>query len=119
MCTNPCKVIAPIRSRCLCLRVAAPTVEEVSSVLLAVAQKEGVKCPPALAERMRALDGDVAAVRACGLDHVAALCDAQLRHGASAREGCGLHIFVYDSEGEVRELLEALASRYGWRLPAG
>ena len=29
-------MIAPIRSRCLCLRVAAPTVEEVSSVLLAV-----------------------------------------------------------------------------------
>ena len=52
MCTNPCKVIAPIRSRCLCLRVAAPTVEEVSSVLLAVAHKEGVKCPPALAERI-------------------------------------------------------------------
>ena len=50
---------------------------------------------------------------------MAALCDAQLRHGASAREGCGLHIFVYDSEGEVRELLEVLASRYGWRLPAG
>jgi replication factor C subunit 3/5 len=45
-------VIAPIRSRCLCLRVAAPTVEEVSSVLLAVAHKEGVKCPPALAERI-------------------------------------------------------------------
>ena len=35
-----------------CLRVAAPTVEEVSSVLLAVAHKEGVKCPPALAERI-------------------------------------------------------------------
>ena len=52
MCTNPCKVIAPIRSRCLCLRVAAPTVEEVSAVLLAVAHKEGVKCPPALAERI-------------------------------------------------------------------
>ena len=52
VCTNPCKVIAPIRSRCLCLRVAAPTVEEVSSVLLAVAHKEGVKCPPALAERI-------------------------------------------------------------------
>ena len=45
-------MIAPIRSRCLCLRVAAPTVEEVSSVLLAVAHKEGVKCPPALAERI-------------------------------------------------------------------
>ena len=45
-------MIAPIRSRCLCLRVAAPTVEEVSAVLLAVAHKEGVKCPPALAERI-------------------------------------------------------------------
>ena len=49
---QPVQVIAPIRSRCLCLRVAAPTVEEVSSKALAVAHKEGVKCPPALAERI-------------------------------------------------------------------
>ena len=83
MCTNPCKVIAPIRSRCLCLRVAAPTVEEVSSVLLAVAHKEGVKCPPALAERIaRASDRNlrraVLTLEACKV-RCRALCPSHVR----------------------------------------
>ena len=51
-CTNPSKVIAPIRSRCICLRVAAPTHEEVCGVLASVAAKEGLKLPPALAARI-------------------------------------------------------------------
>ena len=76
-------MIAPIRSRCLCLRVAAPTVEEVSSVLLAVAHKEGVKCPPALAERIaRASDRNlrraVLTLEACKV-RSSALCPSHVR----------------------------------------
>jgi len=47
-CTNPSQVIAPIRSRCVCLRIAAPTHEEICAVLSAVARKEGLNLPPQL-----------------------------------------------------------------------
>ena len=88
VCTNPCKVIAPIRSRCLCLRVAAPTVEEVSSVLLAVAHKEGVKCPPALAER------------------IARASDRNLRRAVLTLEACKVRR-VTDTKPESRDDLTA------------
>tara|TARA_B110001452_G_scaffold212370_1_gene182961 strand:- start:216 stop:1292 length:1077 start_codon:yes stop_codon:yes gene_type:complete len=52
VCNNPCKVIAPIRSRCLCFRIAAPTHDEVASVLQSVANKEGLKLPSELALRI-------------------------------------------------------------------
>ena len=42
-CVNPSKVIAPIRSRCVCLRVAAPSHEEVVQVLEKCCHKEGLK----------------------------------------------------------------------------
>ena len=45
----PEQVIAPIRSRCVCLRVAAPSHNEICSVLDNLCQKEGIKLPPALA----------------------------------------------------------------------
>lgn len=51
-CINPSKVIAPIRSRCVCVRVAAPTHEEMASVLKHVAKKEGLKLPDQLATRI-------------------------------------------------------------------
>ena len=51
-CVNPSKVIAPIRSRCVCLRVPAPTHEEMVSVLQRVAVKEGIKLPEAFAEKI-------------------------------------------------------------------
>lgn len=73
-CTNPSKVIAPIRSRCICLRVAAPTHEEVCSVLTAVAHKEGVKLPPQLAQRIsesseRNLRRALLTLEACKVQH--------------------------------------------------
>lgn len=46
------QVIAPIRSRCMCLRVAAPTHDEICTVLGSVAQKEGLKLPAGLAMRI-------------------------------------------------------------------
>jgi len=46
------KVIPAIRSRCLAVRVAAPSKEEICSVLTVVAKKEGCSLPSQLAERI-------------------------------------------------------------------
>jgi len=48
-CNNPSKVIDPVRSRCLGIRVAAPTVDEVAAVLKTVARKESLTLPDELA----------------------------------------------------------------------
>ena len=34
VCNNACKVIEPLRSRCICLRVAAPSVDDIRSLPL-------------------------------------------------------------------------------------
>ena len=46
------QVIEPVRSRCLCIRVAAPTYPEVEHMLSYVAQKEGLKLPDPLRQRI-------------------------------------------------------------------
>mmetsp|Transcript_6108 Transcript_6108/g.10544 ORF Transcript_6108/g.10544 Transcript_6108/m.10544 type:complete len:357 (+) Transcript_6108:68-1138(+) len=46
------KIIAPLRSRCLPIRVAAPSQEDVCHVLQKVGAAEGVKVPPELAARI-------------------------------------------------------------------
>jgi replication factor C subunit 3/5 len=51
-CTNVSKVIEPVRSRCLCVRVAAPSPGDVEARLAAVAAAEGLALPPALAARI-------------------------------------------------------------------
>jgi len=43
------KVIAPLRSRCVCVRIPAPSVEDISGVLHQVARKEKIKLPEQLA----------------------------------------------------------------------
>lgn len=48
-CDSPSKLIAPLRSRCLGIRVAAPTVEQITTVLQNVAKKESITLPPTLA----------------------------------------------------------------------
>merc|ERR1712100_661704 len=42
VCNNPCKVIEPLRSRCLSIRVQAPTNEEIVTVLEGISAKEGI-----------------------------------------------------------------------------
>ena len=51
-CNNPSKVIDPVRSRCLGVRVAAPTELEVCKVLRSVADKERLVLPEKLAARI-------------------------------------------------------------------
>ncbi|XP_061660043.1 replication factor C subunit 3 [Syngnathoides biaculeatus] len=46
------KVIGPIRSRCLAIRVPLPSTEEVCHVLTSVCKKEGLVLPPELAKRI-------------------------------------------------------------------
>jgi replication factor C subunit 3/5 len=45
---NPCRVIDPLRSRCIALRVPAPAVPEIQVVLHSVASAEHVELPAAL-----------------------------------------------------------------------
>lgn len=44
-CNSTSKIISPIRSRCLLVRVAAPSCEDISSVLQKVCHKESLKLP--------------------------------------------------------------------------
>ena len=52
MTNSTSKVIPAIRSRCLAVRVAAPSNEELCSVLSTVAKKEGLNLPNDLASRI-------------------------------------------------------------------
>ncbi|GAB7329930.1 hypothetical protein MBLNU13_g01634t1 [Cladosporium sp. NU13] len=45
-------IIAPIRSRCLLVRVAAPSVQEIETVLKGVGEKEGLKADAGLEQRV-------------------------------------------------------------------
>jgi|ERR1712086_370356 len=52
-CNNPCKVIEPLRSRCLGIRVPAPSAAEISGVLNQICKKEGLQeLPEQLASRI-------------------------------------------------------------------
>lgn len=48
-CNSLSRIIAPVRSRCLLVRVSRPEVDEVAGVLLNVANKEGIRLPKQLA----------------------------------------------------------------------
>lgn len=51
-CDSASKIIAPLRSRCLAVRVGAPSMEEIQVVLQKVASKEAVQLAPELAARI-------------------------------------------------------------------
>jgi len=52
VCESACRVIGALKSRCLPIRVAAPTHEEICNVLQHVAHKENIQLPDALASRI-------------------------------------------------------------------
>uniref|UniRef100_A0A8D0H5F4 Replication factor C subunit 3 n=1 Tax=Sphenodon punctatus TaxID=8508 RepID=A0A8D0H5F4_SPHPU len=56
-CNSTSKVIAPIRSRCLAVRVPAPSIEDVCHVLSSVCKKEGLIFPQDLARRIAEKSG--------------------------------------------------------------
>lgn len=45
-------MIAPLRSRCLAIRIAAPKRDEIASILAKVAERERITLPPMLAARL-------------------------------------------------------------------
>jgi len=52
VCNSPSKIIDPVRSRCLGIRIPAPSEAELANLLISTARKEGVTCPPALADKV-------------------------------------------------------------------
>ena len=52
VCNSPSKIIDPVRSRCLGIRIPAPGESELANLLISTARKEGVTCPPALADKV-------------------------------------------------------------------
>ena len=46
------QVIEPVRSRCLCIRVAAPSYPQIEEMLAYVAKKEGLQLPAPLSQRI-------------------------------------------------------------------
>ena len=74
----------------------------------------GVRLPRGLEARLRAA-ADPEAARRAGSAFTAALCARLLEEGRAAGEGCGLHLFVYDAERDIRELLGRLR-RGGWSV---
>ena len=53
------RLIAPVRSRCLCVRLASPTQSEISQVLSNVIQWEGIRQTLPLEEISRSANGDL------------------------------------------------------------
>ena len=68
--TPPRQVIEPVRSRCLCVRVAAPSVAQIEGQLGKVAAAEQLALPPQLAARL------------------AQSCDRNLRRALLSLEAC-------------------------------
>merc|ERR1712232_1419861 len=56
-CESASKIIPPLRSRCLAVRVSAPTLEQVQASLQKVAAAERVALPPELAGRIAMKSG--------------------------------------------------------------
>ncbi|XP_018409638.1 PREDICTED: replication factor C subunit 3 [Nanorana parkeri] len=56
-CNSTSKVISPIRSRCLAVRVPAPSIEEICTVLFSICKKEGLSLPQELARRIAEKSG--------------------------------------------------------------
>lgn len=51
-CNSTSRVIPAVRSRCLCLRVAAPTIEQICTILKTTCKSEGLTLPNELANRL-------------------------------------------------------------------
>ncbi|KAL4452110.1 hypothetical protein ABPG75_007772 [Micractinium tetrahymenae] len=84
-CNNVSKVIEPVRSRCLCIRVAAPSVDSIAQQLQHVAGREKLCLPPALAQRL------------------AAGCDRNLRRALLSLEACRVQQYPFREDQQVAE----------------
>jgi replication factor C subunit 3/5 len=46
------QVIEPVRSRCLCVRVAAPSNDQICQMISHIAEEEDLEVPPELVQRL-------------------------------------------------------------------
>lgn len=84
-CNSTSKVIAAIRSRCLGVRVAAPTEQEIIAVLNTVTKKENLTFPPELASR------------------IAKLADGNLRKALLMCETCRVQQYPFTADQQIVE----------------
>jgi len=80
------KVIPAIRSRCLAVRVAAPSLDEVASIVTKIAKKEGCSLPPQLAQRI--------AEKSC----------RNLRRAILMVEACKVAQYPFSGQQEIQDL---------------
>mmetsp|Transcript_25473 Transcript_25473/g.44320 ORF Transcript_25473/g.44320 Transcript_25473/m.44320 type:complete len:353 (+) Transcript_25473:814-1872(+) len=52
ICNSLCRVIAPLRSRCLNIRVPAPSCDEIANILHKISASEGIHCEPAFIDKL-------------------------------------------------------------------
>ena len=52
VCNSPSKIIEPVRSRCLGIRIPAPSMEEIATTCMQIAKKENIVCPMELAMKI-------------------------------------------------------------------
>ena len=83
-CESLCKVIEPLRSRCLAIRVAAPTNEQIAAVLQKIVKKEGLTISPRFAMR------------------VAQHSNRNLRRAVLNLEVCRVHKYPFDDDQKVQ-----------------
>ncbi len=77
------QVIEPVRSRCLCIRVAAPSLQQIEEQLGRVAASEKLSLPPPLASRL------------------AAGCDRNLRRALLSLEACRVQQYPFTDDQQV------------------
>jgi len=46
------QVVEPVRSRCLCVRVAAPSHDQICQMISHIAEEEDLEVPPELMQRL-------------------------------------------------------------------
>jgi len=83
-CESACRVIGPLKSRCLLMRVPAPSYQQIESVLQNVAKKEKLTLPNALGHR------------------IARASDRNLRRALLMLEGCKVEQYPLDDDQPVR-----------------
>lgn len=52
ICNSPSKIIEPVRSRCLSIRIPAPSHDDIAQLLIQVAKRESCQCPLELAMKI-------------------------------------------------------------------
>ncbi|XP_063901245.1 replication factor C subunit 3-like [Zophobas morio] len=83
LCNSSSQIISPVRSRCLHVRVAAPSLSEVSAVINKVAIQEGLEIPSGL------------------VDRIACQAKGNLRRALLALEACKVYRYPFEEDQNI------------------